>query len=188
MTNARPRTIYFVAATADGYIADPQGGLEWLFPFDKAEGVGAHYQAFIGSIGALAMGSATYEFRLAHGGPTWPYPGQATWVFTHRALPRFPTPDAAQADIRFTQDDVGEVHRQMLAAAGGKDLWVVGGGNLVAQFVARGLLDEIHLGLAPVVLGRGIPLLPVDRTTPLELIGVKTFGMSFVELRYKVGR
>jgi dihydrofolate reductase len=175
------RTQYYVAASIDGYIADANGRLDWLFQFDSAEGVAEHYKAFIDGIGALAMGAATYEFVLAHGGKSWPYKGLPTWVFTHRELPTFP-----EADIRFTQEDVGAVHEQMVRAAGGKNIWLVGGGNLVAQFAQRGLLNELLLGVAPVVLGGGAPLLPASITTPLELKGITRFGRGMVELRYEL--
>jgi dihydrofolate reductase len=173
------RTQYYVAATLDGFIADPDGGLSWLFQFDGAEGIAEHYQAFLAQTGAIAMGAATYEFLLANE-KTWPYQ-VPTWVFTHRDLPRL-----GGGDIRFTRDDVGSVDRQLRETAGERNVWLVGGGNLVAQFVERGLLDEIHLGLAPVVLGKGIPLLPASLRTPLTLTGTRTFGRGFVELRYDV--
>ncbi|MCU0683874.1 MAG: dihydrofolate reductase family protein [Polyangiaceae bacterium] len=175
------RTQYFVAASIDGFIADAEGGLAWLLQFNDAEGVTAHYEAFLEGVGALAMGAATYEFVLNEGMKAWPYPGRTTWVFTHRELPAFPG-----ADLRFTTDDVGAVHEQMVQAAGGKNVWLVGGGNLVAQFARRGLLDEIMLGVVPVVLGAGAPLLPAALPGVLELQGVTRFGRGLVELRYAV--
>lgn len=176
------RTQYFVAASIDGYIADPHGRLDWLFPFDKAEGVAEHYKTFLDGVGALAMGSATYEFvlaHLAHSRESWPYPGRPTWVFTHRELPTLPG-----ADIRFTTEDVGAIHEQMVRAAGGKNIWLVGGGNLVAQFARRGLLNELLLSVVPVVLGGGTPLLPTAITGTLELQGITRFGRGILELRY----
>ncbi|HEU4404848.1 MAG TPA: dihydrofolate reductase family protein [Polyangiaceae bacterium] len=173
------KTQYYVGASIDGFIADAQGGLKWLTAFDGAEGIAAHYQAFLADVQVLAMGAATYEFILGEGMKVWPYAGRPTWVFTHRELPGFPG-----ADIRFTADDVGAVHAQMVAAAGGKNIWMVGGGNLAAQFAARGLLDELWLGVVPVVLGAGAPVLPAPVPGPLELTGITRFGRGAVELRY----
>lgn len=170
-------TQYYVAASIDGYIADAEGRLDWLFAFNDVEGVDAHYQAFIAEVGALAMGAATYEFLLAEGHP-WPYTAP-TWVFTHRALPAI-----AGGDLRFTSDDVAAVHEAMVRAAGGKHIWLVGGGNLVAQFARRGLLDELLLGVVPVVLGGGVPLLPAAVPGHLELSGVTRFPRGMLELRY----
>ncbi len=175
------RTQYYVAASIDGYIADANGRLDWLFQFDKAEGVAEHYKAFISGVGALAMGAATYEFVLGQKMETWPYAGIPTWVFTHRQLPGFPG-----ADIRFTSEDVGQVHEQMVQAAGGKHIWLVGGGNLVAQFARRGLLNELFLGVVPVVLGGGAPLLPTSISGLLELKGLTRFGLGLLELHYEL--
>lgn len=174
------RTQYYVAASIDGYIADADGRLEWLFQFNDVEGVEAHYNRFIAGVGALAMGAATYEFILAENKP-WAYAGLPTWVFTHRELPAI-----EGADLRFTADDVEAVHAAMVQAAAGKHIWLVGGGNLVAQFARRGLLDEILLGVVPVVLGAGAPLLPAAVPGPLELTDVTHFPRGLIELRYRV--
>jgi dihydrofolate reductase len=172
------RTQYFVAASVDGFIADADGRLDWLFQFNDVDGLTAHYEAFLAGVGALAMGAATYEFLLATGHP-WPYAGLPTWIFTHRARP-----GVEGADLRFTDDDVGAVHEAMVRAAAGKHVWLVGGGNLVAQFARRGLLDELLLTVVPVVLGSGAPLLPAAVAGPLDLTDVTRFPRGLVELRY----
>jgi dihydrofolate reductase len=175
------RTQYFVAASIDGYIADANGRLDWLFPFDGAEGVAEHYKAFLDGVGVLAMGAATYEFILAQSREAWPYADRPTWVFTHRELPGFPG-----ADIRFTAEDVGVVHEQMVRVAGEKNIWLVGGGNLAAQFARRGLVNELLLGVVPVVLGGGTPVLPASIPGTLELKGITRFGRGMLELRYEL--
>jgi dihydrofolate reductase len=180
------KTQYYVGASADGFIADAEGGLAWLTAFDGAEGLSAHYQAFLADVQVLAMGAASYEYILREGLAAWPYPGRPTWVFTHRELPGFPG-----ADIRFVAGDVEAEHARMVEAAGGKNIWMVGGGNLAAQFAARGLLDEIWLGVVPVVLGSGAPVLPAPIAEALELTQVTRLGRGIVELRYvipKAGR
>jgi dihydrofolate reductase len=174
-------TQYYVAASIDGYIADPTGSLDWLLQFNDVPGLTEHYESFMADVGALAMGASTYEFVLGEGMESWPYAGQRTWVFTHRDLPTFPG-----ADIELTQDDVADVHARMVESAAGKNVWLVGGGALVAQFAERGLLDEIWLGIAPVVLGGGAPLLPVRLPGNLRLEDVTRFPSDFVEMRYTV--
>lgn len=77
-----------------------------------------------------------------------------TWVMTHRTFPE------ASAHVRFARDDVRRVHAEMTAAAAGKDLWIVGGGDLAGQFHAAGLLDEVWISTAPVTIGAGAPVLP----------------------------
>jgi dihydrofolate reductase len=100
------------------------------------------------------------------------------WVFTHREVEPL-----AGADIRFASGDVAPVHAEMAAAAGGKDLWVVGGGDLVGQFADAGLLDQVIVQIAPVTLGAGRPLLP--RRLDLRLVETDQNG-AFIAARYDV--
>jgi dihydrofolate reductase len=100
---------------------------------------------------------------------------------------RRPLPYLAGADIRLVSGDVAPVHADMVATAAGKNVWLVGGGELVGQFYDRGLLDEIILGMAPVFLGAGAPLLPRRIVWPtLKLLGATQYGSTFVTLRYSV--
>jgi dihydrofolate reductase len=182
------RTQYYTASTLDGFIAGPDDSLEWLLQF--GESMTDDYPAFIAAVGAVAMGSSTYEWLLRHLlDPTadhsqpWPYE-QPVWVFTTRTLPA-----VDGADIRFVRGDVAPVHRDMLEAAAGRNVWIVGGGDLAGQFHDRGLLDEIIVTIAAVTLGAGKPLLPRTITTPpLRLVSAERLGTSFVQLRYDVPR
>src|SRR5690606_20091804 len=113
----------------------------------------------------------------------WPYE-QPTWVFTSRSLPTVPG-----ADVRFVRGDVRPVHREMVEAAGGRNVWIVGGGDLAGQFYDHGLLDELIVQIAPVTLGSGAPLLPrAISTPPLRLVSFASYGETFVEVRYEVPR
>jgi dihydrofolate reductase len=175
------KTQYYTATSLDGFIADAQNSLDWLMQLPEPEG-GGSYPDFIRDVGALAMGSTTYEWVMEHGG-AWPYE-QPVWVFTTRELPRI-----GGADLRFVRGDVRRVHAEMVAAAGGKNVWIVGGGELAGQFYDHGLLDELIVTIASVTLGGGAPLLPRRiATPPLRLTSVTQFGESFVELRYEVPR
>jgi dihydrofolate reductase len=138
------KTQYYTAASLDGFIATIDDSLEWLFPRGELEATS--YPTFIREVGALAMGSATYEWMLRHVvGPEarrpqpWPYK-QPAWVFSSRTLPTIPG-----ADIRFVRGDVRPVHQTMVAAAGSKNVWIVGGGELAGQFHDHGLLDELFV-------------------------------------------
>ena len=182
------KTQYYTATSLDGFIADSNNSLDWLFQF--AEDGGSDYEEFIRDVGALAMGSTTYEWILDHqtsgdtaDGSPWPY-SQPAWVFTTRTLPRIDG-----ADIRFVRGDVRPVHREMIAAAGGKNIWLVGGGDLVGQFHDNGLLDELIVTIASVTLAGGAPLLPRKIAfPPLRLTSVNRIGEEFVQLRYDVPR
>lgn len=174
------KTQYYTAASLDGFIATEDDSLEWLFPLGDINDTS--YPAFIAEVGALAMGAATYEWMLRHV-PAWPYK-QPAWVFTHRALAR-----AEGADVRFAEGDVRPVHAAMQAAAGGRNLWVVGGGDLAGQFHDAGLLDEIIVQVGSVTLGRGKPIFPRRLTAPpLLLTAARQMGGGFAELRYAVPR
>jgi dihydrofolate reductase len=178
-------TQYYTASSLDGFIATPDDSLEWLMQFGDPEDTS--YPAFISEVGALAMGASTYlwlhEHHLRLGSERqqpWSYT-QPTWIFTHRELPGVPG-----ADIRFVRGDVRPVHAQMVAAAGGKNVWVVGGGELAGQFHDAGLLDEVIVTVAPVTLGAGKPLLPrIIASPPLRLVSTSRYG-EFAELRFAV--
>ncbi|WP_431792514.1 dihydrofolate reductase family protein [Microbacterium paraoxydans] len=172
-------THYFTASSLDGFIATAEHSLDWLLSQDiDLEGPMA-YPAFEKSIGALVMGASTFEWVMRHEEGRWTYT-QPTWVLSHRdlAVP-------AGADVRVTSADIRDVHSAMLDSAGGKDLWVVGGGDLAGQFADAGLLDEVWVQYAPVTLGSGAPLLP--RRLDLELIEVAR-NRSFLCGRYRVAR
>lgn len=182
------KTQYYTATSLDGFIADGQNSLDWLFQFGEAEDFG--YLDFIREVGAIAMGSTTYEWILDHHlhegadrPQRWAY-AQPTWVFTSRRLMT-----VNGADIRFVAGDVLPVYHQMRAAAGDKNIWLMGGGDLVGQFHDQGLLDEVIVQIASVTLGNGAPLLPRKITTPpLKLLSATAYGNSFAELRYEVPR
>jgi dihydrofolate reductase len=95
----------------------------------------------------------------------WPY-DIPCWVFTHRELPV-----VLGAPIEFTSANVAAVHKAMVAAAGEKNVWIVGGGDLAGQFADEGLLDEVVVMIAPVTLGAGAPLLPREIELRLEELG-----------------
>lgn len=182
------KTIYYTASSLDGFVADADNRLDWLLQFGSEPP--GDFPAFLGGVGALAMGSTTYHWMLDNfvsppgGDPQpWPYT-PPTWVFSSRALPR-----VTGADIRFVQGDVRAVHEAMRAAAGARDLWIVGGGDLAGQFHDAGLLDEIVVTITSVTLGAGAPVLPRRITTPpLILRSATAHSPAFAELVYSVPR
>jgi dihydrofolate reductase len=173
------KTVFYTATTLDGYIADENDSLDWLFVQESDKNGLLNYDDFFADVGAIAMGATTYQWildHLARTGERWFYDLPA-WVFTHRTFPD------TDADVRFTQDDVADVHAAMAGAAGDKDLWVVGGGGLAAQFAEAKLLDELILYIAPVTLGAGRPLFP--RKFDLKLLEAGQNG-AFLCARYAV--
>ncbi len=174
-------TVYYTATSVDGVIADPGASLSWLLSRDNDPDGPLGYATFLPTVGAMAMGATTYRWLLEHdrdetGAVRWQYE-QPCWVFTHHDLPR------VDGDVRFVRGTVEQPHRDMVAAADGRVVWVVGGGDLAGQLAAAGLLDEVWLSLAPVTLGAGAPLLP--RHVELELLDVAR-NRDFACLRYRV--
>ena len=179
------KTQYYTATSLDGFIATEDDSLEWLFTLGDVNETS--YPSFIAEVGALAMGSATYEWMLRNAddvvsstGSSWPYT-QPTWVFSSRSLLA-----EEGRNIHMANGDIRPVHEQMKAAAGSKNIWIVGGGDLAGQFYDAGLLDEIIVQVGSVTLGRGKPLFPRRATSPpFKLISVKQMGTGFAELRYE---
>jgi dihydrofolate reductase len=186
------KSVYYCAATLDGFIAESDDTLDWLTKYDGSfDGEGAEpmkgsYDRFYEGIGANVMGSATYEFVLDEL-ESWPYAGKPSWVLSSRDLP---LPEGASSeDVRVVDAKVTELYEEMSAAAGERDLWVIGGGNVASQFADAGLLDELIITVTPVVLGEGKPLF--DRRLPggrLQLAGTRTWDSGMVELRYELAQ
>jgi dihydrofolate reductase len=180
------KTQYYTATSLDGFIATEDDSLDWLFPLGDLNS--SSYPAFISEVGALAMGSATYEWMLRNTdkvaeetGSPWPYT-QPAWIFTSRKLPRI-----EGAEVTFVSGDVRQVHAEMRAAANGKNIWIVGGGDLAGQFYDAGLLDELIIQVGSATLGKGKPLFPRRVLSPvLHLHSVRQMGKGIVELRYEI--
>lgn len=187
-----PKTQYYTATTLDGFIADEHNSLGWLFAVDEGgedEAGENPFATFFADVGAFAMGATTYQWVLEHDALLeqpikWAdyYGDVPAWVFTHRDLSPIPG-----ATLDFVQGDVRPVHEAMTKAAAGKNVWIVGGGELAGAFADAGLLDELILGVAPVTLGAGAPLLPRRLTSSrLTLTDMRQRG-QFAYLTYAVG-
>jgi dihydrofolate reductase len=148
-------TVYFTASSLDGYIVDESDSLDWLT--SRAVDVDGPfgYEAFIKSVGALVMGSATYEWVVTNHPGDWMY-DQPSWVMTHR-----PDIIVEGHPVQTFSGDIAELHPKLVSSAAGKDVWVVGGGNVAAQFVKAGLIDEMIVTYAPCSLGVGSRVLPI---------------------------
>ncbi len=182
------RVIFHTATTLNGYLADDDDSLSWLFAVPGAETAENDFGRFLDGVGALIMGSTSYEWIVAHEKlldhpEKWFYKAKASFVMSSRKLPH-----VAGADIRFRKGDVSAVWSELIEAAGDRDIWIVGGGDLVGQFADAGLLDEIRVSIAPVTLVSGRPLLP--RRLESDRLTLESAGRSgqFAELVYSVGR
>ena len=179
-------TVFCTATTLDGFIATDDHSLDWLTTRIPSRDGPLDYAAFIAGVGSLCMGANTYEwvYRACHddtGAETapWAY-SQPCWVFTHHEVHPWPG-----AELRITTAPIADVHAELVAAAGGRDVWVVGGDDLAGQFLDEGLLDEVIVNIAPVTLGSGKPLLP--RRAELRCVEMLPSG-EFIAARYQVVR
>jgi len=169
--------IVYVAVSADGFIARRDGSVDWLNrPHPKGNyGIGGFYR----SIDTCVMGRNTYDQAVRFGMRDG-YAGKKNYVFSRR-LAMTPSPRVIIAN-----DDVIHFARQ-LRAEKGKDVWLVGGAELVASFLDAGQVDEFILHVIPILIGEGIPLVsPHHRETRLKLLGSKKFPDGVVRLHYAV--
>ncbi|MBX9470915.1 dihydrofolate reductase family protein [Microcella sp.] len=176
-------TVYYVAQSLDGFIADRDAALEWLLAFGF-EDFQQQYDTFLAGIGAVLMGAGTYRW-LAAQGEAWAYTGTPCWVLSSGELP--PIDGAADADITVV-DDMRAAVDDARAAAGGHDVWVVGGGSTAASLADAGLLDRLHLTVMPITLGAGTRVLPHTLASiRWHLESAQPIGSAgAVELRYRV--
>ena len=183
-----PRFVFYTASTLNGYLADADHSLEWLFAVEGGEQ--PDMAGFLADIGVLVLGSHTYEWledheHLIENPAKWKswYAERPTFVFTSR---RLPAPDGV--DVRFVAGSVADALPAIRSAAGDLDVWLVGGGDLVGQFDDAGALDEIQISLAPVTLVSGKPLLPRRIESDRLRLSEVTRNGQFVDLKYTVLR
>ena len=169
-----PTIIYQVAASMDGYIADADGGVDWL-PDSETDDYG--YEAFYAGVVALVMGRRTYDQALGFG--VWHFAGKSVYVFTGHP------PDDNPHGVQFVQGDLAGFVKDVASQHEGM-VWLMGGANLAEQFRRAGLIDEYMIHVIPTILGRGVPLFGGDAPhTALELIETRTFDDGAVMLHYR---
>jgi dihydrofolate reductase len=169
------RIKYFVASSLDGYIARADGGVDWIF-IDQDYGM----SAFFKSVDVAVMGRGTYDKMLQLAPNQAFFPGMVNYVFS--------TKKTDSESVTFVSGGVSEWTRAILSKPG-KDIWLVGGGNLVRQFLQGGLVDEIGLTIHPRLLGAGIDLFPKPYPDmELELLRCQEYSTGLVQLFYRVTR
>ncbi|KOS68965.1 hypothetical protein AEA09_10680 [Lysinibacillus contaminans] len=168
--------VLYIAASLDGYIAAEDESLEWLF---NVEGEGDNgYSEFYETVDTVIMGKKTYDWIIRHETGEFPYKNKECYVFTRSSIEN-------TEDVQFINDDVVSVTNK-LKNQEGRNIWIVGGGELLHHFVKEKLVDEIILTVAPTIIGKGIPLFKKgDHQLDLTLKGTRTFN-QFVELHYSV--
>lgn len=165
----------FIACSLDGYIARMDGSVDWLFT-DHDYG----YNHFYASIDTVVMGRKTYEQLLTLG--DYPYKGKINYVVSRL------NPEAQDDNVIFITDNIAEFMRSLLVGSG-RDIWLVGGGELIDLFIQERLIDEFIISVHPVLLGSGIPLFKRQQAEmPLVLMGCTPFASGLVQLCYHAGK
>jgi dihydrofolate reductase len=168
-----PAIRVYIAQSLDGYIAGPDGGIDWLRPFDSVD---YGYEKFIAEIGTVVMGRASYDLARSFG--EWPYPTARSLVITSRPLDDAP-PNVTRVG--------GEIPRLVnaLRGSGGKDTWVMGGAMAINAFLTAQAVDRIDLFTVPVLLGNGLPLFERGRPeTALKLVSTQTYDKGLARQSY----
>lgn len=165
----------FIAASLDGYVADTNGGVDFLKPF---ENVDYGYEAFIASVDTVILGRKTYD-QIPSFGVGWPYENKAGFVVTSTPLTH--TYDG----VSVWHNDAASLATQLRTRNTG-DAWVVGGAQLQSAFIAAGCMDQLDLFIVPVMLGDGVPLFPKTRQIPTtaRLLTSQTLNQGMVRLVY----
>jgi dihydrofolate reductase len=164
----------YIAQSLDGYIARPDGGIDWLRPFDTVD---YGYEKFIAEVGTVVMGRASYDLARSFG--DWPYPNARSLVITSR-----PLDDDAPPTVTRVNADLAKL-TAALRASGGKDAWIMGGAMAINGFFATGAIDRIDLFTVPLLLGEGIPLFTSGRPEfQLKLVGTQTYDKGLARQSY----
>lgn len=182
---ARRKIIVSIATSADGYIARPDGDVEWLNR--RPSNVDYGMKAFYRTIDTILIGRKTYDWSLAYQkkhkikGSMFDK-NVANYVFSHKR------PKKAAEGVEFVTEPVKSFARR-LRARPGKNIWMMGGGELIASFLDAGEIDEFDIHVIPTLIGKGIPLIaPKRRDIELKLRGVRKYSDGSVRLRYEVGK
>jgi dihydrofolate reductase len=171
------KIIVYIATSADGFIARPDGGIDWL---DRPQTAGDYGMArFYRSIDTVILGRKTYDVALAFGQTS--YANKKNYVFSRRR-------GRTGAEVEFTAEPVGSF-AQRLRREPGKHVWLVGGGEIIASFLDANQVDEFVIHVIPTFIGEGIPLIaPRHRTVPLTLLSTQRYSDGIVRLHYAVER
>jgi dihydrofolate reductase len=178
------KIIVYIATSADGYIARPDGDVEWLNRPERAGDYGM--RAFYRSIDTILWGRKTYEVALEFQrqgikGAEFD-PKVKNYVFSHQS------PPPAAPGVEFVTEPI-PAFASRLRAAQGKNIWIMGGGGLIASFLDAGEIDEFIIHVIPTFIGEGIPLIAPDhRSVPLLLLSSRSYPDGVVRLHYAVKR
>ena len=172
------KIIVHIATSADGYIARPDGNIDWLTNRPAPRGFYG-LPKFTQTVDAKIVGRKTFDLSVKLG-------AHFSARDVHYVFSRQPAPRPLPAGVRFVTQSIGDFAKEMRAEAG-KNIWMMGGGEIIASFLDEGAIDEFVISVVPTFIGEGIPLIaPRHLEVPLRLRSTKKFPDGVVQLHYDV--
>ena len=170
--------VLFIAMSLDGYIASPDGGIDWLGGEDADANVAGSYERFIAGVSDIVMGHTTYRQLTTELLPgAWPYAAQRTHVLTHREIA------SAPEGVAFTNEELETLIARLKRESGG-EIWLCGGASVAQQAMRLGLIDRYHINVMPTIRGAGIRLFDaLPQPLPLRLLSTERYN-GIVDLVY----
>jgi dihydrofolate reductase len=182
---ARRKIIVFIATSADGYIARPDGDVEWLNRLPRTADSGM--RAFYSTIDTILWGRRTYDWVLNYYKKKGKKSGMFDTKLANYVFSRKP-PKSKVPGVEFVSETVKEFAERVRARPG-KHIWMMGGAELIASFLDAGEIDEFDIHVIPTFIGEGIPLVaPRHRDVPLRLRSARKYPEGVVRLRYEIAR
>ena len=169
----------YIAASLDGYIARPDGDLNWLIDFPNPNKDNYGYDEMLTSVDTVIMGGRTYH-ELSCNDILWPYKDKMIYVVSRKTM------NISKNAEFLTEDIINRISD--IRKSKGQDIWVAGGGHLITMLMNVGLIDELQICYIPIILGAGIPLFPNNnlQESNCELIENKSYNTGVIKLSYKI--
>ncbi len=172
------KVVLYIAQSLDGYVADANGGVEWLGGDGSDSKNLGGYDDFIKEVDTVILGYKTYDQIVNELSPeTWPYTGKKSYVFTRKIIKN-------QPEIFFTDKDPKDVILE-LKTEEGKDIWICGGATLADYLLKEGVIDRVHITVIPTILGEGIRLFTGDKKEEKLRLLYTTSYNGMVDLVYE---
>jgi len=169
----------YIAVSLDGFIARTDGSLDWLTEFPNPSGTDHGYKTLMESIDTVIMGGKTYH-EVLNLSLDWPYKEKTTFIISHHDT-NLTTSENVQFITENVIDTIEELKRQ-----DGKDIWLVGGGQLISMLLNRDLVDEMQICYIPIILGEGIPLFPNQpKESRWELISNTAYDSGILKADFR---
>jgi len=172
------KVVLYIGMSLDGYIAGPDGNVDWMSGQDGVEETTDTYSEFIKEVDTVVMGWNTYHQITTELSPgVWPYEGMTTYVVTHRG-------GEPAEKIKFTDESLCELVRR-LKQKEGKTIWICGGANIVWQLMEADMIDRFQISIIPTIWGGGVRLFgDLEQERKLQLIQTRNEN-GIVELIYE---